>query len=67
MYSAAGITRRYILDKFCAKEGRGYRLRRDQVCDSPSAAAALVMGGSTNGWDVWKDVNGRSLGMIYSR
>lgn len=64
-YSAAGITRRNILNKFCAKESKGYRLRKDKICDSPSAAAALVMGGSANGWDVWKDVHGRSLDMVY--
>lgn len=66
-YSAAGITRRNFLNKFCAKEGRGYRLRRDKICDSPSAAAALVMGGSANGWEVWKDVKGYSLDSVYRR
>lgn len=66
-YSAAGISRRNFLNKFCAKEGRGYRLRRDQICDSPSAAAALVMGGSANGWKVWKDVKGYSLDSVYRR
>lgn len=66
-YSPAGIARRNFLNKFCTKEGRGYRLRRDQICDSPSAAAALVMGGSANGWEVWKDVKGYSLDLVYRR
>lgn len=64
-YSAAGNVRRNFISKYCAKEGIGYRLRKDLICNSPSAAAALVMGSLANGWKVWKDVKGYSLDSIY--
>lgn len=34
---------------------------KDYRFNSPSAASAVVCGMATNGWKVWKDVNGKSL------
>ena len=42
-------------------EGDNYRLMRDHLFSSPSAAACFVSGNSRNGRDVWKDAQGRSL------
>ncbi len=36
-------------------------LMKDKVCDSPSAAAILVRGLSTNGWTTWKNEEGEIL------
>lgn len=33
-------------------------LMEDVVCKSPSSAASVIVGGSANGWDSWKDKNG---------
>lgn len=42
-------------------EGDRIRFTRDVLFTSPSAAAAVVAGGATNGREVWKDAEGRSL------
>ncbi|ERL23495.1 DUF4357 domain-containing protein [Jonquetella sp. BV3C21] len=36
-------------------------LQEDVPCSSPSAAGALVLGRSTNGWTAWKDSSGRLI------
>ena len=36
-------------------------LKQDVVFDTPSGAAVFCVGGSANGWDTWKDENGREL------
>lgn len=36
-------------------------VKQDVVFDSPSGAAVFCVGGSANGWDTWKDENGRVL------
>ncbi|MYD53858.1 MAG: GIY-YIG nuclease family protein [Chloroflexi bacterium] len=38
-----------------------YRLTKDLVCNSPSRAAGIVLGGSFSGREEWKDPQGRSL------
>src|SRR5690606_5984297 len=37
---------------------------KNYLFDSPSAAAAVTLGYSVNGRNVWKDVNGKSLNEI---
>ena len=44
-----------------------YVLIYDYEFTSPSAASAIVLGRSSNGWNDWKDNNGRSLGAVYRR
>ena len=36
-------------------------LQADVVTKSPSTAGWVVLGGSTNGWNVWKDESGKTL------
>ena len=38
-----------------------YYLEADMKCSSPSEAAFMVTGSSSNGMSSWKDKNGRSL------
>jgi len=42
-------------------QGNFYVFAQDVEFSSPSAAAAIVMGGSAQGPAVWKDVDGKSL------
>jgi len=44
-----------------AAETGGYRFSQDYVFTSPSTAAAVVLGRSTNGRIEWKDAQGRTL------
>ncbi len=43
----------------------GLRFTRDEVFGSPSTAAAIVSGNSSNGWVEWKDAHGRTLDEVY--
>lgn len=45
--------------------GEGYRLVQDVLFSSPSLASSLVLGSSTNGWDLWKDAQGRTMNEVY--
>jgi hypothetical protein len=35
--------------------------QQDYIFNSPSAAAATILGRSANGWTSWKDKNGKTL------
>ena len=50
----------------CATKG-GYRFERDWVFSTPSAAAAIVSGGSANGWIEWKNGKGQTLDEVYRK
>lgn len=45
----------------------GYRFERDMAFSSPSAAAAIVSGGSANGWVEWRNANGQTLDEVYRK
>lgn len=45
----------------------GYRFERDWVFTTPSAAAAIVSGGSANGWIEWKNGKGQTLDEVYRK
>jgi len=45
----------------------GYRFERDMAFSSPSAAAAIVTGGSANGWVEWKNSKGLTLDEVYRK
>lgn len=36
----------------------------DVICSSPSTAGWIVIGGSNNGWTVWKDKDGKKLNIF---
>ncbi len=63
--TAQGTARRDFLNEFCSKEVKGYRLERDYLFDSPSAAASCAIGSISNGWSAWKDKNGKTLADVY--
>ncbi|WP_233557516.1 DUF4357 domain-containing protein [Aquimarina sp. AD1] len=35
--------------------------QKDEIFNSPSAAAVSVLGRPANGWTTWKDKNGKTL------
>ena len=41
------------------------QVTQDEAFNSPSAAAAVLMGGTVNGWIAWKDSQGRTLHEVY--
>ena len=45
----------------------GYRFERDWAFGTPSAAAAIVSGGSANGWVEWKNGSGQTLDEVYRK
>ncbi|MCW5757988.1 MAG: GIY-YIG nuclease family protein [Phycisphaeraceae bacterium] len=45
----------------------GYRFERDMAFSSPSAAAAIVSGGSANGWVEWRNAKGQTLDEVYRK
>ena len=45
----------------------GYRFERDWAFATPSAAAAIVSGGSANGWIEWKNGKGQTLDGVYRK
>lgn len=53
--------RRLIEEEALAVSGERYIFVRDAEFSSPSAAAAVIHGGSANGRTAWKDKNGRTL------
>lgn len=63
-YSSQGVNRINFLSKFCSKSSTGFVLRKDHAFDTPSAAAAYVLGRSANGWQEWKNKEGQSLDAV---
>ncbi|MDO4262864.1 MAG: DUF4357 domain-containing protein [Deinococcus sp.] len=59
---AEGIRRerdQLIESGILCQEGEFLVFQHDHDCKTPSRAAGIVSGGSKNGWDVWKDAEGR--------
>jgi hypothetical protein len=50
---------------YCKYEEPFYILMKDYSFSSPSTAASIILGRSSNGWQVWKDEFGNSLDDIY--
>lgn len=46
---------------FKSDNNRWLTFKRPYLFNSPSQAASLILGNSTNGWDVWKDIDGNKL------
>jgi hypothetical protein len=47
------------------RESNGLLFTRDLAFSSPSAAAAIVIGGSANGWTEWKNAKGATLDQVH--
>lgn len=65
-YTAADYQRQKFIKLNCVKKSNGFVMKRDALCDSPSAAASFVLGRSANGWLEWKDESSRTLKEVYS-
>lgn len=54
--------RQNLIDAGVLKEVEGYLVfEDDQLLNSPSTAASLVIGNSTNGWEAWETPEGKTL------
>lgn len=53
-----------IADGVLEREGERLVFREDHAFNSPSAAAGVVLGRSSNGWREWVDEDGRTLDQI---
>ncbi len=65
-YTAADYKRQKFIKLNCVKKSNGFVMKRDALCDSPSAAASFVLGRSANGWLEWKDESSRTLKDVYN-
>lgn len=65
-YTAADYQRQKFIKLNCVKKSIGFVMKRDALCDSPSAAASFVLGRSANGWLEWKDDSNRTLKDVYN-
>lgn len=59
--------RNTFISDFCTKSKDHIILNEDYTFPSPSAAAAMVVGGSSNGWTRWKDAVGKTLDEVYRK
>lgn len=61
-FRPAEIRRRAeLIDKYAEIRNGELVIRQDVHFQTPSGAAVFCIGGSANGWEEWKDANGRSL------
>ena len=65
-YTASDYQRQMFIKLNCVKKSNGFVMKRDALCDSPSAAASFVLGRSANGWLEWKDESTRTLKEVYN-
>ena len=59
--------RNAFIEANCTQSKGKIILNADFKFPSPSAAAAMVVGGSSNGWTRWKDANGKTLSEVYRK
>lgn len=57
--------RQAFIDANCSQSKGKIILKADYTFTSPSAAAGMVVGGSSNGWTRWKDAEGRTLNEVF--
>ncbi|WP_367110724.1 DUF4357 domain-containing protein [uncultured Psychrobacter sp.] len=44
---------------------QSYQLRENYLCKTPSGAAQIVLGRSSNGWTEWANMDGKTLSDVY--
>ena len=59
--------RQAFVENHCSQTDGKIILKADYTFPSPSAAAAMVVGGSSNGWTRWKDADGKTLDEVYRK
>ena len=66
--SAQSVEKRQSFVKnYCSPTDGKIILNTDYTFPSPSAAAAMVVGGSSNGWTRWKDAESKTLDEVYRK
>ena len=60
-----GLRKKLIDDKIMVSENGVFIFREDFVFNSPSAAAAAVLGRQANGWTEWKNKEGKTIDSLY--
>ena len=55
------LRQRLIETAIVEKKGEKFLFKENYVFNSPSTAAGVVLGRSTNGWTAWKNKNGKTL------
>lgn len=58
---------RDVTNNYCRLEDGLYVLKKDYTFASPSTASSVVLGRSSNGWNDWKDEQGRRLNIVYQK
>lgn len=61
------VARNQFIKEQCKKEKGQIILLHDVPFDSPSGASGYVLGRPSNGWDDWKDAEGRKLCEVVKR
>ena len=59
------LRKKLISDKIMIQENATFRFSEDFIFNSPSAAAAVVLGRSANGWNEWKNADKKTIDQIY--
>lgn len=63
--SSTSLRRKIFLKTHCTKQSTTWLVNKDGMCDSPSAAATIVLGRNANGRTMWVDKDGRTLNEIF--
>jgi hypothetical protein len=58
---ATNLRKNLVDKKLLIKEGDTFILTEDYMFKSPSAASAIILGRSSNGWNDWKNEDGKTL------
>lgn len=60
-------SRNKFIEEHCKNENGQITLQNDVPFNSPSGASGYVLGRPSNGWDDWKDAEGKKLGEVVQR
>lgn len=63
--SSTFLRRKIFLKTYCSKQLTAWLVNRDGTCDSPSAAAAIVLGRNVNGRAAWVNKDGHTLNDMF--
>ena len=62
--SVSPVRKRLLAEGVLVEDGETLRFTKDHLFDSPSGAAAAVLGRTANGWIEWKRADGETLGKV---
>ena len=60
-------SRNKFIEEHCKNENGQITLQHDIPFNSPSGASGYVLGRPSNGWDDWKDAEGKKLSEVIQR